>query len=935
MEKTREFYAFISYKREDEKWAKWLQDKLEHYKFPTNLNGRTDLPKEIRPTFRDVTNLEPGLLEERIDAALHNSQWLIVVCSPRSAQSPWVCKEAQSFIDQGRANRIIPFVIEGTPFSNDIATECYPDALRSLTGSQELLAANINEMGRDAAVIKVVACMFGLRFDTLWQRHERQKRRRRNWIIAMVTLFLSIVLCIAAYIWKQNNELTRSKTELQLAYDNLAAANKKTKQERSRAEQERDRANQERLRAEQSEDSIRHQNRIIEQTNTKLHQTIDAKSIAQSKAAAKAAMELINEGDSYRAQRVALAALNLAYTTEAEKTLRQASQKNDAVLKGHRDGVSHIAYCPNGNNIVSSSYDRTIRIWDSNSGKCLRILEKHGSFVNSAMYSHDGTRIISSSSDSTIIIWNAESGEVLKTINTGTDNVYAAYNHKGDKFVYVTDKNAIYIYDLRTSEIVDVGFSSRFGKDKPIFSNDDNFLFTIDNKCIKMYNTNTGLLSKTFYGHTKEIQSVVLSVDGKQIISTAEDGTIRLWNIEDSECVSIIPRGESSFVYSATSSVSSGGDYFFIDGRKDSIIRVINLTTGEDILTITNNKGKIRSAAINFEKKQVVYSVDKDLIIINFFPMKNILSLKYAEQSNSVEFNHNSDFVVSTGPNSPPILWDLSSNDCRRFGKYVSEYAMFSPKGEIIASASGNYIYLFDVKNGDLLYRFDGHTDRIFSARFNLQGNMMVSASRDNTIRIWDLKKKTCIWKNEHGKSVLSARFSPCGKQIVSASVDSTVRIWDIALANCVTVLKGHKNSVNDAAFSPNGKYIVSGSSDNNIIIWDISTEAIKSTLRGHSGWVESVNYDSSGTMVISASWDNTVKIWDVFSGDCIFSLTLPDHVNYACFSPDNMHIAASCYNGEVWVFRFPPLQELISTASERFKNNPLTPEERKKYYLE
>lgn len=85
MEKQKEYYAFISYKREDEKWAKWLQDKLEHYRFPTNLNGRTDLPKNIRPTIRDVTDLNPGLLAEEIDNALRNSEWLIVVCSPRSA----------------------------------------------------------------------------------------------------------------------------------------------------------------------------------------------------------------------------------------------------------------------------------------------------------------------------------------------------------------------------------------------------------------------------------------------------------------------------------------------------------------------------------------------------------------------------------------------------------------------------------------------------------------------------------------------------------------------------------------------------------------------------------------------------------------------------------------------------------------------------------
>ena len=184
MGQNKDYYAFISYKREDEKWAKWLQYKLEHYRFPININGRSDLPKYIRPTFRDVTDLTPGLLAKEIGNALRSSEWLIIVCSPRSAKSPWVCKEAQTFIDIGRSDHIIPFVIEGNPFSIEANTECYPNALLNLTGSQELLAANVNEMGRDAAAIKVVARMFNLKFDTLWQRYERDQRRKMRFILS-------------------------------------------------------------------------------------------------------------------------------------------------------------------------------------------------------------------------------------------------------------------------------------------------------------------------------------------------------------------------------------------------------------------------------------------------------------------------------------------------------------------------------------------------------------------------------------------------------------------------------------------------------------------------------------------------------------------------------------------------------------------------------
>ena len=207
MTQGKEYYAFISYKREDEKWAKWLQNKLEHYKFPANLNGRTDLPKNIRPTFRDVTDLNPGLLAEEINNALCNSEWLIVVCSPRSAKSPWVCKEAQTFIDHNRADRIIPFVIEGRPFSEDNAIECYPEALLKLTGSHEILAANINEMGRDAAAIKVIARMFGVRFDILWQRHKREenaiKRKMRKERMEMLASQSRTI----AYVAKQQIQL--------------------------------------------------------------------------------------------------------------------------------------------------------------------------------------------------------------------------------------------------------------------------------------------------------------------------------------------------------------------------------------------------------------------------------------------------------------------------------------------------------------------------------------------------------------------------------------------------------------------------------------------------------------------------------------------------------------------------------------------------------
>lgn len=208
------YFAFISYKREDERWAKWLQHKLEHYKLPSNLNGRTDLPHSIRPIFKDTSELTPGNLPDQINEALCLSKYLIVICSPRSAQSEWVNKEIEFFVKKGRVSCIIPFIIDGIPLSRNPEQECFPQAIRQIPKDQELLGANINETGRDAAAVKVVACMFDVRFDELWHRYEREQKRTKNIIFASVMVFIFFLIGIALWMYKQKNETQKANWKM-------------------------------------------------------------------------------------------------------------------------------------------------------------------------------------------------------------------------------------------------------------------------------------------------------------------------------------------------------------------------------------------------------------------------------------------------------------------------------------------------------------------------------------------------------------------------------------------------------------------------------------------------------------------------------------------------------------------------------------------------
>lgn len=196
MDKKFEYFAFISYKRRDRRTAKRLQRWLEYYRLPLDVRKTdTRLSKGIRPVFKDTTDLTPGRLHEEIERALDNSRYLIVVCSPEAAKSKWVNKEVQYFIDQGRADDIIPYIIGGEPNSADPRKECYPEGLRALSGKREILGANIAENGRRAAAVKVVARMFGLRFDTLWQRHRRRLMIQRiAWTVIGLVLLTAGIL---------------------------------------------------------------------------------------------------------------------------------------------------------------------------------------------------------------------------------------------------------------------------------------------------------------------------------------------------------------------------------------------------------------------------------------------------------------------------------------------------------------------------------------------------------------------------------------------------------------------------------------------------------------------------------------------------------------------------------------------------------------------
>ncbi|MCM1449644.1 MAG: toll/interleukin-1 receptor domain-containing protein [Clostridiales bacterium] len=208
-----EYFAFISYCSSDEKWARWLHRGLEHYNIPSRLiKENPSLPKKIRPVFWYKVDLSGTKLKESLRRELDRSKYLIVVCSPESARTPWVNSEVTDFLKTHNGDSVIPFIVKGEPKSVDPSRECFPEVLRRMSMDEEIRGINAMMAGFRKALVDVVATMLGLRFDVLWGRHRR--RLFRNRLIAVLIALVAIIGCVKYYDYVKTSRVYYASYEL-------------------------------------------------------------------------------------------------------------------------------------------------------------------------------------------------------------------------------------------------------------------------------------------------------------------------------------------------------------------------------------------------------------------------------------------------------------------------------------------------------------------------------------------------------------------------------------------------------------------------------------------------------------------------------------------------------------------------------------------------
>lgn len=207
------YKAFISYSWADAAWGKWLHHAIETYRTPKALIGKETaaglVPARLHPLFKDREEEAAGSsIGGAVEGALAASEFLIVICSPRSARSQWVNHEIAWFKTHRDPSKILALIVDGEPGSAD--AECFPTALtHNIAADLSIidstadtpLAADARDSGdgKRRARLKLAAAMLGVGLDELVGRDER-RRAIRTRIVVSASLALATVMSGMAWV---------------------------------------------------------------------------------------------------------------------------------------------------------------------------------------------------------------------------------------------------------------------------------------------------------------------------------------------------------------------------------------------------------------------------------------------------------------------------------------------------------------------------------------------------------------------------------------------------------------------------------------------------------------------------------------------------------------------------------------------------------------
>ena len=599
---------------------------------------------------------------------------------------------------------------------------------------------------------------------------------------------------------------------------------------------------------------------------------------------------------------LALQALQIKYTTQAETALRDALP-NDQLLHTlrHLRQVHHAAFSSDGKLVVTASQDGTARIWNATTGQPTGIVlrEPGGAGFESAEFSHDGTLVVTTDDDGTDRVWSVATGQptgiVLRFAHPGVHNT-AVFSPNGRVIVTAndaaTDTGAQLWTAATGSLIADVGRAQAPFNDAEFSPNGSEILTAGVDGTAWLWNIHTGRpTGPTFSDVTGfSLDSASFSHDGSLIVTASEDGTAQVWLAGNGA----LDGPELAGGQLDWAALSPDGK-FVVSAGFDGAVRIWKVATGSQVTLLAGHISEVRTAEFSPVSDNVVVSAGID--------------------------------GTARIWRAQPIEQRLAIND--RSG-YPLQDAHLSPDGTRIL-ASSSLTSIWNTSNGKLVrYLLEPNGASINSARFDPDGRLIVTASADGTARIWNAASGLptgTVFTQPGRLPLLDASFSPDGALVVTTSAVGRASVWDVTSgALRATITEPDRAHINAAAFSPSGKLVVTADGDGTARIWDATTGKPTGMAIVNPGRapLHDAEFSPGGRLLLTAGRDGAARTWDARTGRATgFAVTEPRSVtmNDAEFSPDGSMVLTGADDGtaRIWNARSgSPLTVFTANGSLR-----------------
>ncbi|KAJ7096825.1 WD40-repeat-containing domain protein, partial [Mycena epipterygia] len=309
----------------------------------------------------------------------------------------------------------------------------------------------------------------------------------------------------------------------------------------------------------------------------------------------------------------------IASASQRDRTVQVCDSESGTITRGleARTDVICVAFSPDGKRIVSTFSQKTIVLWDANTGAILAgPLQGHTGPIYSVAFSSDGNKIVSGSSDNTVRVWDSESGAPLTELKGHSgDVVSVAFSHDGRRIVSASEDDTVRVWYAGNNEMLAPVVEKRRSPHSKLlaFSPDGRWILVASpDNAIEVWDIETNaMFYGRFEGHTDTIKCVVFSPDATRIVSGSNDTTVRVWNFETRDAVA----GPFKHPESVTALGFSPDGRRVVSASHDFTVRVWDAETGMIVLgPLTERQVDITHVAFSPDGKQFTSVTQKPYI---------------------------------------------------------------------------------------------------------------------------------------------------------------------------------------------------------------------------------------------------------------------------------------------------------------------------------